>query len=77
MKAKLIIILFLITSLSILAQTSIKMTGENAFVKREFIQNDEKFTFAILGDKTTGGVLNWPIFDRAVKEINLLQKILL
>jgi len=49
------------------------MTGENAFVKREFIQNSEKFTFAILGDKTTGGVLNWPIFDRAVAEINLLQ----
>jgi len=49
------------------------MTGENAFVKREFIQNSEKFTFAILGDKTTGGVLNWPIFDRAVEEINLLQ----
>lgn len=73
MKYKLIIILLLITNLFILAQTSIKMTGENSFVKREFIQNNEKFTFAILGDKTTGGVFNWPIFDRAVEEINLLQ----
>ena len=73
MTSRLIIVLILITNLLTLAQTSIKMTGENSFVKREFIQNNEKFTFAILGDKTTGGVLNWPIFDRAVEEINLLQ----
>jgi len=73
MTTKLIMVLIFIITVSTLAQTSIKMTGENAFVKREFIQNSEKFTFAILGDKTTGGVYNWPIFDRAVKEINLLQ----
>lgn len=30
------------------------------------------FTFAILGDKTSGGEGKWPIFDRAVAEINLL-----
>lgn len=73
MTTKLIMVLIFITSVFTLAQTSIEMTGENAFVKREFIQNNEKFTFAILGDKTTGGVFNWPIFDRAVREINLLQ----
>ena len=73
MTTKLIMVLIFITSVFTLAQRSITMTGENAFVKREFIQNNEKFTFAILGDKTTGGVLNWPIFDRAVEEINLLQ----
>ncbi|MBW7866421.1 MAG: metallophosphoesterase, partial [Candidatus Hydrogenedentes bacterium] len=32
----------------------------------------EKFTFAILGDKTSGGEGKWPIFDRAVDAINLL-----
>ena len=73
MTTKLIVFLLIVINVFSFAQQSIKMTGENAFVKREFIQNSEKFTFAILGDKTTGGVLNWPIFDRAVAEINLLQ----
>lgn len=33
----------------------------------------EKFSFAILGDKTSGGEGKWPIFDRAVDAINLLK----
>jgi hypothetical protein len=32
-----------------------------------------KFTFAILGDRTAGGEGNWPVFDRAVDEINRLR----
>lgn len=32
----------------------------------------DTFSFVILGDKTSGGEKNWPIFDRAVSEINLL-----
>ena len=32
-----------------------------------------KFTFAILGDKTSGGDGEWEIFDTAVREINLLN----
>ena len=32
-----------------------------------------KFSFVILGDKTGGGLENWPIFDRAVEEISLLN----
>jgi len=32
-----------------------------------------KFTFAILGDRRGGGDENWPIFDRAVDEINLTR----
>ncbi len=35
--------------------------------------DDAKFTFAILGDKTGGGYENWPIFDRAVAEIERLR----
>jgi hypothetical protein len=31
----------------------------------------DKFNFIIIGDKTGGGLENWPIFDRAVEEINL------
>lgn len=33
----------------------------------------EKFSFAILGDKTSGGEGKWPIYDRAVDAINLLK----
>ncbi|OPZ73536.1 MAG: hypothetical protein BWY83_00042 [bacterium ADurb.Bin478] len=32
----------------------------------------EKFSFAVLGDKTSGGEGKWPIFDRAVHDINQL-----
>jgi hypothetical protein len=32
-----------------------------------------KFSFAIIGDKTGGGPEGWPVFDRAVDEINLLR----
>ncbi len=33
----------------------------------------DKFSFAILGDKTSGGEGKWPIYDRAVESINLLD----
>ena len=33
----------------------------------------EKFSFAILGDKTSAGEGKWPIFDRAVDALNLLD----
>lgn len=33
----------------------------------------DKFSFAILGDKTSGGEGKWPVFDRAVDAINLLR----
>lgn len=33
----------------------------------------ESFSFAILGDKTSGGEGKWPIFDRAVADINGLK----
>lgn len=33
----------------------------------------DKFSFAILGDKTSGGEGKWPIYDRAVDAINLLN----
>ncbi|HQM47454.1 MAG TPA: metallophosphoesterase [Candidatus Hydrogenedentes bacterium] len=32
-----------------------------------------KFSFVILGDKTSGGEGQWPVFDRAVEAINLLE----
>jgi len=34
---------------------------------------DEPFTFAVLGDKTSGGEGKWPIYDAAVDRINALD----
>jgi hypothetical protein len=33
----------------------------------------ERFSFVIVGDKTSGGEGKWPIFDRAVDAVNLLK----
>jgi hypothetical protein len=40
---------------------------------REWSTDSRKFSFAIIGDKTGGGRDNWPIFDSAIAEINLLR----
>ncbi len=42
-------------------------------IDRPFPQDAEKFTFAIIGDKTGGGLRNWPIFDRAMDEVSRLR----
>ncbi|MCP5064916.1 MAG: hypothetical protein GY936_21050 [Ignavibacteriae bacterium] len=73
MKPRLIITVFLLNAILSFAQESISLNGENAYIKSTLTPNSQKFTFAILADKTNGGELNWPIFDRAVDEINLLQ----
>ena len=42
-------------------------------VERPFSDDPDKFTFAIIGDKTGGGLDKWPVFDRAIDEINTLN----
>ena len=42
-------------------------------VERPFTDDPEKFTFAIIGDKTGGGLDKWHIFDRSIDEINILK----
>ena len=42
-------------------------------VDRPFSEDADKFTFALIGDKTGGGLDKWHIFDRAISEINSLQ----
>ena len=42
-------------------------------VERPFSDDPDKFTFAIIGDKTGGGLDKWPVFDRAIDEINILK----
>ncbi|MCP4641062.1 MAG: hypothetical protein GY851_11540 [bacterium] len=47
--------------------------GKLPLVERAWSADGDKFSFAILGDKTSGGEGKWPIFDRAVDAINLLD----
>ncbi len=42
-------------------------------VERPFSNDPDKFTFAIIGDKTGGGLDKWPVFDSAIDEINILK----
>ena len=42
-------------------------------VERPFSDDPDKFTFAIIGDKTGGGLDKWHVFDRAIDEINVLK----
>ncbi|MDP6124142.1 MAG: hypothetical protein QGH20_00115 [Candidatus Latescibacteria bacterium] len=42
-------------------------------MERPWTDDPDKFSFMILGDKTGGGEDNWPIFDRSVDEVNLLN----
>ena len=42
-------------------------------VERPFSDDPDKFSFAIIGDKTGGGLDKWPVFDRAIDEINVLK----
>ena len=42
-------------------------------VERPFSDDPDKFTFAIIGDKTGGGLDKWHVFDRAIDEINTLK----
>ena len=42
-------------------------------VERPFSDDPDKFSFAIVGDKTGGGEDKWHVFDRAIAEINALK----
>jgi len=42
-------------------------------VERPFSDDPDKFSFAIIGDKTGGGLDKWHVFDRAIDEINTLN----
>ncbi len=42
-------------------------------VERPFSDDPDKFSFAIIGDKTGGGLNKWHVFDRSIDEINTLK----
>lgn len=67
-----ILLLGLFISTGLLAQAPALPEG-TPIVERPFSEDPDKFTFAIIGDKTGGGLNKWHVFDRAVDEINILK----
>ncbi|MCG9128079.1 metallophosphoesterase [Candidatus Poribacteria bacterium] len=61
-----------ILSTGVLAQAPILPEG-TPIIEQPFSNDPDKFTFAIIGDKTGGGLDKWHIFDRAIDEINILK----
>jgi hypothetical protein len=49
------------------------LASDLPLIDRPWTNDAEKFSFVILGDKTSGGEGKWPIYDRAVDAINLLD----
>lgn len=50
-----------------------ELAGDLPLIDKPWPNDSDKFSFVILGDKTSGGEGKWPIYDRAVDAINLLN----
>jgi len=65
--------MFLLMPFYGVASNNLGIPDEASLIMGKMPADADKFTFAIIADKTGGGQENWPIFDRAVAEINLLN----
>ena len=50
-----------------------ELADDLPLIDGDWSNDSDKFSFVILGDKTSGGEGKWPIYDRAVDSINLLN----
>jgi hypothetical protein len=50
-----------------------ELADDLPLIDKPWSNDSDKFSFVILGDKTSGGEGKWPIYDRAVDSINLLN----
>ncbi|TFH01282.1 MAG: hypothetical protein E4H13_05320, partial [Calditrichales bacterium] len=73
MKKTGIFVVILLFPILIYSQTKDRFPGDIPLINGPIPAAQEKFTFAILGDKTGVNGDTWHIFDRAVDEINLLR----
>ena len=71
-KIAVILVFGFIVTATLTAQTP-NFPERMPIVERPFSDDPDKFTFAIIGDKTGGGYDKWPVFDRAIDEINVLK----
>ena len=49
------------------------LPGGTPWLERPWPRDPAKFNFAVIGDKTGGGLDLWPVFDRAIDEVNRLR----
>lgn len=70
-KCGLVLILVILTG-SALAQAPNLQDGA-PLLPAAWPSDPDKFTFAIFGDRTGGTPAEWPVFDRAVQELNILR----
>ena len=66
------LVLYIATTAVTTAQTP-NFPERTPVVERPFSDDPDKFSFAIIGDKTGGGLDKWPVFDRSIDEINTLK----
>ena len=67
------ILVFCLTVTATLTAQTPNFPERMPIVERPFSDDPDKFTFAIIGDKTGGGYDKWHVFDRAIDEINVLK----
>jgi hypothetical protein len=60
-------------SVAVIAETPHLLQDAVPMRDGDWSNDADKFSFAILGDKTSGGEGKWPIYDRAVDSMNLLD----
>ena len=70
----------ILTVVAVLVSITVPLEAESPdfpdrvpMVERPFSDDPDKFSFAIIGDKTGGGEDKWHVFDRAIAEINALK----
>ncbi len=63
---------FLLAATAAQAQRPV-LADDLPLIDNAWSNDGDKFSFVILGDKTSGGEGKWPIYDRAVDAINLLN----
>ncbi len=56
------------------ADATLPASGDGyPMLERPWPAGPDKFDFIVVGDKTSGGEYKWPVFDEAIREINLLR----
>jgi len=71
-----LVLLMLLVSLVASCATSpntIALLPDTPLIYKPEVGTSDPFSFAIIGDRTGGTPEEWPVFDRAIEEINLLQ----
>ncbi len=72
----LIVVMVFLSSGAVMAaenQTASPFPPGLAVIERPLPADSQKFTFAIVGDRYGGEEAEWPVFDRAIDEINQLR----